>query len=138
MKQRGWALARLTVRGVLAAAGTELLHLQAVRVVAAVLLRDVVALLAVHTRHRDLGTDIGRLGHGGAPSSRNGRCQRTSLARLGGPAKPAPCGSGGRTRTGDTAIMSRLLCHLSYTAASGGRSRCPPAGPVEPPYGIEP
>ena len=36
-----------------------------------------------------------------------------------------PVRSGGRNRTGDTAIMSRLLCRLSYTA-------------VEPPYGIEP
>ncbi len=28
-------------------------------------------------------------------------------------------GSGGRTRTGDTAIMSRLLFRLSYTAFKG-------------------
>src|SRR5262249_20502285 len=27
--------------------------------------------------------------------------------------------SGGRTRTGDTAIMSRLLCRLSYSAVTG-------------------
>jgi hypothetical protein len=33
--------------------------------------------------------------------------------------------SGGRTRTADSAIMSRVLCQLSYTA-------------LEPPYGIEP
>jgi hypothetical protein len=46
-------------------------------------------------------------------------------------------GSGGRTRTGDTAIMSRLLYHLSYTAAAG----TPGGGPdrrLEPQYGIEP
>jgi hypothetical protein len=39
--------------------------------------------------------------------------------------------SGGRTRTGDTAIMSRLLYRLSYTAAMG-------IGTLEPHYGIEP
>jgi hypothetical protein len=33
-------------------------------------------------------------------------------------------GSGGGTRTRDAAIMSRVLCQLSYTA--------------EPPYGLEP
>ncbi len=40
-------------------------------------------------------------------------------------------GSGGRTRTGDTAIMSRLLFRLSYTAFAGDPSH-------EPQYGIEP
>ena len=43
-------------------------HTRPVRVVAAVLARDVVALFALHARHRDLRTDIGRLSHGGAPS----------------------------------------------------------------------
>src|SRR5512139_2384461 len=36
-------------------------------------------------------------------------------------AGPLGVGSGGRTRTGDTAIMSRLLCHLSYTAVIQAR-----------------
>jgi hypothetical protein len=43
-------------------------------------------------------------------------------------------GSGGRTRTGDTAIMSRLLFRLSYTAWSGR----PLPQWTEPQYGIEP
>lgn len=42
----------------------ELLDLQAIRVVAPVLLGDVVALLAVAARERDLGPDLGALfGH---------------------------------------------------------------------------
>ena len=43
-----------------------------------------------------------------------------------GPKDPRSVGSssGGGTRTRDAAIMSRVLCHLSYTA--------------EPPYGLEP
>jgi hypothetical protein len=50
-------------------------------------------------------------------------------------AKPAkPNGSGGRTRTGDTAIMSRLLFRLSYTASPG----VPLPRLTEPQYGIEP
>src|SRR5687768_4896096 len=64
--------AGLAVRGVLAATGAELLQLDAVRVVAAVFARDVVALLALRTRHRDLWTNIGRLGHGGVPFSGSG------------------------------------------------------------------
>ena len=57
------ASARLAVRGVLAATRAELLQLDAVRVVAAVLPRDVVALFAVHARHGDLWTYVSRLGH---------------------------------------------------------------------------
>jgi hypothetical protein len=49
------------MRGLLAATRAELGELQPVRVVAAVLLGDVVAVLAVHARHRDLGTDVGAL-----------------------------------------------------------------------------
>src|SRR5215469_11962808 len=56
--------AGLAVRGVLAAVGAELLQLDAVGIVATVLLGDVVAVPAVHARHGDLGTDVGRLGHG--------------------------------------------------------------------------
>src|SRR5262245_60318465 len=115
-------LAGLAVRGVLAAARAELLQLDAVGIVAAVLARDVVAFLALHTRHRDLWTNIGRLGHGWSALLAD--------SGYGGVAQVACCWrgsvrSGGRNRTGDTAIMSRLLCRLSYTA-------------VEPPYGIEP
>src|SRR5450631_3311378 len=53
--------AGLAVSGLLGATRAELGKLQPVRVVAAVLLRDVVAVLAVHARHRDLGTDVGAL-----------------------------------------------------------------------------
>jgi hypothetical protein len=49
------------VCGLLGATGAELGELQPVRVVAAVLLGDVVAVLAVHARHRDLGTNVGAL-----------------------------------------------------------------------------
>src|SRR5262245_48820467 len=106
-------LAGLAVRGVLAAARAELLQLDAVGVVAAVLARDVVAFLALHTRHRDLWTNIGRLGHGWS-ALLAGLDTDVSLA--------VACSgrgsvrSGGRNRTGDTAIMSRLLYRLSYTA----------------------
>src|SRR6266542_4026885 len=137
---------RVTVQGVLAAARAELLQLNAVRVVAAVLARDVVALLALHARHCDLGTDISRLGHGGAPSSSSFALLQTasSVARPDRQTQSGALrlpGSGGRTRTGDTAIMSRLLCHLSYTAESGRSAVCRPRRkprPSEPPYGIEP
>jgi hypothetical protein len=57
--------ASLAVLRVLAAVGAELVEGETVGVVPTVLLRDVVAVLAVHTRHRDLRTDIGALaGHG--------------------------------------------------------------------------
>src|SRR6476660_2386896 len=55
----------LAVSRVLAVARAELLQLDAVRVVAAVLARDVVAVLALHTRQSDLRTYVGRLSHGG-------------------------------------------------------------------------
>src|SRR6185369_15936119 len=60
-------LSRLAVHGVLAVPGAELLELDAVGIVAAVLARDVVALFALHARQRDLGTNVGRLGHGRVP-----------------------------------------------------------------------
>src|SRR5205807_3431366 len=41
-----------------------------------------------------------------------------------------PAGSGGRTRTADSSIMSRVLCQLSYAARS--------LVDREPPVGIEP
>jgi hypothetical protein len=47
------------VFGVLAAVRTELLELQPIRVVAPVLLGDVVAVLAVSARQRDLRSDVG-------------------------------------------------------------------------------
>src|SRR5829696_1911282 len=61
---RPWS-AGLAVLRVLAAPRAELVHREAVGVVATVLLRDVVAFLAFHTRHRDLRTDVAALaGHG--------------------------------------------------------------------------
>ncbi len=68
----GAGSARLAVQGVLAVPGAELLQLDAVRVVTAVLAGDVVPLLALRTRQGDLRTDVGRLGHGGVPSSLTG------------------------------------------------------------------
>ena len=57
--------AGLAVLGVLAALGAELVHREPVRVIATVLLGDVVAVLALGARHGDLGPDVGRLaGHG--------------------------------------------------------------------------
>src|SRR5919107_2898230 len=56
--------AGLAVQGVLAVPRAELLHLETVGVVAAVLLGDVVPLLAVHARERDLRADVlGLAGH---------------------------------------------------------------------------
>src|SRR4051794_36367662 len=52
------ASARLAVVGVPAAERAELLQLHAVRVVAPVLLGDVVAVLALHAGQGDLGADI--------------------------------------------------------------------------------
>src|SRR6266498_670528 len=60
-------LTGLAVHGVLAVTRAELLQLDAVRIVAAVLARDVVAFFALHARQRDLGTNVGRLGHGRVP-----------------------------------------------------------------------
>src|SRR5689334_1117779 len=62
-------LAGLAVHGVPAVARAELAQLDAVGVVTAVLARDVVALLALHTRQCDLRTYVGRLGHGGVAVS---------------------------------------------------------------------
>src|SRR5690606_13033169 len=57
--------AGLAVRGVRAAPVAELRELDAVRGVAAVLLGDVVPLLALRARQGDLGADVGALGcHG--------------------------------------------------------------------------
>ena len=54
------------MRGVLAATRAELVQFDAVWVVAAILLGDVVAFFAVSACKRDLWSDVGRLGHGGA------------------------------------------------------------------------
>src|SRR4051794_5090245 len=97
---RDCALARLAVGRVLAATRAELLQLNAVRVVTAVLTRGVVALLALHTRPRDLLTGVGRLGHRGGASSRGFlMLRRTRLARAWlRPQSGARClRSGGRT-----------------------------------------
>src|SRR5436305_636199 len=72
-------LAGLAVQGVLALARAELLQLKPVRVVAPVLARDVVTLFALRARQRDLGTDVGRLGHGGVPSSLRWDFQRSRI-----------------------------------------------------------
>src|SRR3954454_7503652 len=94
--------AGLAVVGVRAATRAELLQLHAVGIVAAVLLGDVVALLADHAGERDLGANVGALaGHGKSfvevvrAVLRSGCCLRSS--------------SGGGTRTRDTTIMSRVL-----------------------------
>src|SRR6478672_2941703 len=88
----GVTSAGLAVLRVLVAAGAELRQLKPVRVVAAVLLGDVVALLAVHARHRDLGADVGALAGHGATCSRNSRknygygaCRRQTRARSDAP-----------------------------------------------------
>ena len=62
----GEALAGFFVRGVLTAPRAELVQLDAIWVVAAILLGDVVAFFAVSACKRDLGSNVGRLGHGGA------------------------------------------------------------------------
>lgn len=54
------------MRGVLATTRAELVQFDAVWVVAAILLGDVVAFFAVSACKRDLGSNVGRLGHGGA------------------------------------------------------------------------
>lgn len=52
------------MRGVLAAARAELRHLHAIRIIAAILLSDVVALLALGAGERDLRANVaGLLGH---------------------------------------------------------------------------
>src|SRR6478609_4506722 len=99
-------LAGLAVRGVLAAVRAELVQLDAVRVVMAVLLGDVVPVLAVHTGQRDLGTNVGA-SHGNVPfiEEREGRrAGRTGAAVIedipgrGPPARRSThVSSGGRT-----------------------------------------
>ena len=62
----GEPLAGFFVRGVLTAPRAELVQLDAIWVVAAILLGDVVTFFAVSACKRDLGSNVGRLGHGGA------------------------------------------------------------------------
>src|SRR4051812_7381834 len=133
--------ARLAVLGVLAAGGAELGELEPVGVVTPVLLGDVVAVLAHRARHRDLRSDVlGLAGHGAAyfrieasvesrPGAGTARAtarphtvfQRTrSAGHRSNRCRLRP-GSGGGTRTHDTAIMSRLLYRLSYSAATDAR-----------------
>src|SRR5215211_6360021 len=66
------ASAGLAVHGVPAVPTAVLLHLEPVGVVAAVLPRDVVPLLALHARQRDLRADVGALGGHGTALSRCG------------------------------------------------------------------
>jgi hypothetical protein len=89
------------------AAGTELLQLKAIRVIAPVLLGDVVPLLALRAGQSDLWPYIDGPGHS--------RILRIFLMRV------VP-GSGSGTRTRDTAIMSRLLYRLSYPAVVSATS----------------
>src|SRR5690242_17398288 len=97
--------AGLAVRGVLAATGAELRQLHAVGVVAAVLLGDVVALLALGACERDLGANVGALAGHGKSFCRS--CCRSGPT-LGRPLQDELC-SGGGIRTRDTTIMSRVL-----------------------------
>src|SRR5690554_2916305 len=100
--------ARLAVCLVLAAARAELRQLEAVGVVATVLLRDVVALLALHARESDLGADIRRLASH-VPSTFRALRRHSSMSVRRRLATDLHCGSGGGTRTRDTTIMSRVL-----------------------------
>src|SRR3954468_4048735 len=95
--------AGLAVVGVVVAAGAVLLQLKTVRVVAPVLLGDVVALLADRASKRDLRADVCRLGHWCLFLSgvRNWGDRTLEILRL--------VGSGGGSRTRDTTIMSRVL-----------------------------
>lgn len=89
------------MRGVLVAARAELRHLHAIRIVTAVLLGDVVALLALGAGERDLRANVaGLLGH-----LSYFRAVWSVRSRV----SPVCFGSGGGNRTRDTAIMSRLL-----------------------------
>jgi hypothetical protein len=92
----GAGSAGLAVRGVRVAAGAVLLHLKTIRVVTPVLLGDVVPLLALHARQRDLRTDISG-GHGsaflGQTTLQTDKSSRPSLNREIG----YGCGSGDRT-----------------------------------------
>src|SRR5919107_1622338 len=76
--QQGWpsermsASAGLAVHGVPTVPTAVLLHLEPVGVVAAVLARNVVPLLALHAGQRDLRADVGALGGHGTALSRCG------------------------------------------------------------------
>src|SRR4029078_12511394 len=96
------ASARLAVHGVLAVARAVLLQLEPVGVVPTVLAGDVVALLGLDARQRDLRTDIGLLGHGVA---------LLALCRAGG----------GWCRTGCTRGRVRVERRTCRTG-SGGRT----------------
>src|SRR3954447_17243458 len=69
--------AGLAVQGVPVVAGAELLHLEPVGVVPTVLLRDVVPLLALRARERDLRTNVRALAGHGLATSR--ACRRSLL-----------------------------------------------------------
>ena len=88
--------------GVTVVAGAELLQLEPVGVVATVLLGDVVPLLALRARERDLGADVRRLLAMVLPPLAPGRgCTAIRLARR--PTRVVSLGcSGGGTRTRDT------------------------------------
>ena len=71
---------------------TELLHLEAIRIVTTVLLRDVVALFALYAGHGDFRADIRALaGHSRTPYTSNVREEGYLLACL-----FRKSGSGGR------------------------------------------
>src|SRR5215469_294876 len=85
-------LARLAVRLVLTAERAVLAQLKPVRVVAPVLARDVVAVLAFLAGQRDLGPDVGRshgapfsraIGGSSRPVPRSGNASRGSVAEAG-------------------------------------------------------
>ena len=86
-------LARFFVGLVLAAVRAELLDLEAIGIVAAVLLGDVVAVFAHLTGQCDLRPYVG--------TGRHVSCPLSEMSML-------SC-SDGRTRTGDLTIMSRSL-----------------------------
>src|SRR6266542_5451120 len=80
--------AGFAVVGGVVAAGAVLLQLKTIRVVTAVLIGDVVALLADGARQRDLRADVGCLGHGCLFMSRalvrhSGRCMVRWVAGAG-------------------------------------------------------
>src|SRR4051812_16344590 len=83
--------AGLAVQRVTAVARAELLHLKTVGVVPTVLLRDVVPLLALRARERDLRTDVRALAGHGLATSR----AASALAILCSAPADAPCSSGG-------------------------------------------
>ena len=114
--------AGLAVRGVLLAARAELGQLEPVGVVAAVLLGDVVALLALRARQGDLGADVGGLGLGGnllsekvnrskgvGPAHEGSRDTSTTGYAASGIPRNRDLGSGSGARSRDLTIMSRAL-----------------------------